>query len=72
MYLIINSCNDGCPDSHADGEASMEVLMEEEGLDNGREEEENSIDIATPIRITLVLGEVDHQPANMCTRVQCM
>jgi hypothetical protein len=65
MYLIVYGCDDGCPDPHSDGEAAMEVLVEEQGLDHGRQEQDNSIDIAMPVRITLILGEIDHQPANV-------
>ena len=35
--------------------------MEEQRLDHSRQEQENSIDIAMPVRITLILGEIDHQ-----------
>ena len=61
-YLIVDSCNDGCPHSHANGEAAMEILVEKQGLDHSGEEENNSIDIATPIGITLILCKINHQP----------
>ena len=64
-YLIIDGCDDGCPDPHTNGKAAMEVLVEEERLDHRRQEQENSIDIAMPVRITLILGEIDHQSAKV-------
>ena len=42
----------------------MEVLMEEQGLDHSCEEEKDSVDIAMPVRVTLILGEIDHQPVS--------
>ena len=41
--------------------------MEEERLDHSRQEQENGIDIAMPVRITLILGEIDHQSAKVRT-----
>ena len=29
LYLIVDSCDDGCSDPHANGEAAMDVLVEE-------------------------------------------
>ena len=72
MYLIVDSCDDGCPDPHANGEAAMEVLMEKQGLDNGCEEEKDSIDIAMPVWITLILGEIDHQPVSRVYVIVCV
>ena len=69
LYLIVDSCDDGRSDPHANGEAAMEVLVEEERLNHSCEEEENSIDITTPFGITLILGEIDHQPA--CENAMC-
>ena len=43
----------------------MEVLVEEQRLDHSRQEQENSIDVAMPVRITLILGEIDHQSAKV-------
>ena len=63
-YLIIDSCNDSCSNPHTNDEATMEVLMKEQGLNNGIQEEKDSIDIAMPIRITLAFGEVNHQPVS--------
>ena len=41
----------------------MEVLVEEQRLDHGSQEQQHSIEIAMPVRLGVILGEPDHQPA---------
>ena len=65
-YLLIDSCNDGAPDPQAEREAAMEVLMQEEGLYDGCEEQQRSIQVALPIRLTLIFCERYHQPTRTC------
>ena len=40
----------------------MEVLVEEKGLDQCRHKQQDSVKVAMPVRLGLVLGELDHQP----------
>ena len=57
--LPVNSSNDSSPDPHAHDETAMEVLVQEERLNDGSQKEENSIEIALPVRLIQVLSEVD-------------
>jgi len=60
-YLFVNSSNDGRPDPHPYDETSVEVLVQEEGLDHSCHKEEDSIEVAIPVWLRLVLSECDHQ-----------
>ena len=33
MYLIVDSCNDSCSNPHANDVSTVEVLVEDQGLD---------------------------------------
>ena len=65
--LPVNSSNDSSPDPHAHDKTAMEVLVQEERLNNGSQKEENSIEIALPVRLIQVLSEVDHQSRGKVT-----
>ena len=41
----------------------MEVLVEEQGLHKCCHKQEESIKVAMPVRLSLVFGELNHQPA---------
>ena len=48
MYLLINSREDCCSNSHTNDKPSMEVLMEEHGLTHCHREHEDGVEIALP------------------------
>lgn len=61
LYLFVNSSNDGRPDPHPHDETSVEILVQEEGLDDSRHKQEDSVEVAIPVWLRLVLSECDHQ-----------
>ena len=66
-YLVVDSGYDSSPDSHAHHKAAVEVLVEEQGLDDGRHEQQCSVHISLPVRLCAVLSEPNHQSAGRCT-----
>ena len=60
-YLVVDSCDDSGPHSHAYDKGSVEVLVEEEGLDQGGDKQHGRVEVAMPGRLGLILCELDHQ-----------
>ena len=63
-HLGVDGSNDGCAQVHAHGEATHKVLVQEERLQHCSHEHEHSIEVAMPVWLGLVLGELDHQPGH--------
>ena len=59
MYLAINSGDDDRAQSHAEHEAGVEVLVEDQGLKQGCDHQQCSVHVTTPLVLILVLGEHD-------------
>lgn len=62
FHLFVHGSHDGSTDFHAQHEAALEVLLQEEGLQQGHQEQQHGVDVAHPQERALVVGEVDHQP----------
>lgn len=58
-YLPVDGSYDGCAYIHASDETVLKVTVEDERLQEGREEHEEGQRVTPPIRSTLLFGERD-------------
>ena len=64
-HLVVDSCNDSCSYPHADDIDTIKVLVEEQGLDQCRQEEQDGVEVAVPVGLSLILSELYHQPVHV-------
>lgn len=64
LYLPIDCTDHSCFKPHPRHEADVEVLVEDQSLQAGGDEEECCVQVALPIGGVLVIHKVDEQPAN--------
>ena len=58
-HLLVDGSNNGASHPHAEGEAAMEVLVEEERLDHGSHKQESGVEVPLPVRFISILREGD-------------
>ena len=61
-YLIVDSCNDSCSYPHTNYVDIVEVLVQEKRQHQCVQEEQDSVEVAMPVRLSLILSEPYHQP----------
>lgn len=65
MYLPVDGADDGGAHVHAGDEAVLKVMMEDEGLQQGREEHEAGQRVPPPVRNTFGFNERDQHPVEV-------
>lgn len=61
FYLFVHCSYDGSANLHPQHKATLEVLLQEQRLQNGHQQQQHCIQIAFPGISGFVLSEGDHQ-----------
>lgn len=68
-YLFVHSSNDGRANLHPQHKAALEVLLQEQRLQDGHQEQQHCIHVPLPDIPRFVLSERDHQSRRSITKL---